>query len=105
MASGDPRTLFIPGDSGWQNTSGKDYLIYEVSLFPTNGVYVSHALIAGPDSEPQWHQLGTYRLVYIARYASASNPHHTHFFSGVLKNNEWLYNWSNVHAYISLEEL
>ena len=46
MAQGKPRSLFIPGDSGWQNKSGADYLIYEVSLIPTNGVYKSHALIA-----------------------------------------------------------
>ena len=105
MATGGFRRFWITGEAGRQNTWGADYLIYDVSLYPTDGSDSNvFSLIAGPDSEPQGHQLGTYRLVY---QASAVNrqPNHKHMFHGVLKNNEWLYNNSNKSAYITLVEL
>ena len=105
MASGDFRRFWIAGEAGRQNTFGVDFLIYDVSLYPTDGSDANvFSLIAGPESEPQGHQLGKYRLVYQARAVNRQS-NHKHMFHGVLKNNEWLYNNGNVSAYVSMVEL
>ena len=103
MASGGFRRFWISGEAGWHNNTGRDYLFYSVELYPTDNVNRPFSLLAGPESEPQVHQLGKHRLVFQSQWVNrASN--HKHFFRGLLKSGEHLYNHSNVHCYVSLVE-